>query len=432
MATPTRTSTVTTNPTNSTSHSFNLPTTAAGDLLFAWIVASESTLTPTGDLADSGEWTQLFKRTVIAFHTWGLWFRRCDGSESGGTITATVGSAVQAGAVVDRFRGAWGAGGEGDAFALSTVTSTGGGTGPNPNPVTAPWGSADNLAVAAATSGGTGANYTAPSGFSALAQVNAATNGHCVGTAELASSSATVDPGAFTLDDSENHQAVTLIIRPQNVSADLTISAEVSAAGLSSLTEGADLTAAMSVTASGRAGAIASVDPIQISMAAAASGTLTAGADMALALAVAGGQGFARDRGVIVPTQGQEMILRGEWSTASASTVHLIVDDPTASLDDAGRNALTETDFTEPTFTGYAAQAATGWTITPGGPTVAEADPLTFTTSGAPASPVEIDGHYVTDDATGRLVFWEIYVDGPITLADDGDETTAVPVLTLE
>jgi hypothetical protein len=425
-------STVTSITTSATAHTYNLPATvAAGDLMVAWLVAGDSTLTAGTTLTD--DWTNILDRLVIAFHRWQCWVRRADGTEGGSTIAATAGSAVKGGGVVQRISGAWGSGGEGTAYEIGTPTSTGFGTGPNPNSVTAPWGSADQLYIAAATGGGDGATFTAPSGYGSLAQV-AAGAGHIVAAAVLAETSASDDPAAFSLDLSENHQAVTLVIRPLDVSADLDMSVAVAAAGVPSLEGAAALSMSTAVAASGKPGSIGSVDPMAITLAVTGAGVLAAGGSASMAMAVSAGSGFARTRGIEWLAAGEQALLDGTWDTSTPSTLRLFTNDPSAVVTEAAANQLTETDFTEAAFNGYTAVALTSgnWTVTEGDPTDATHTTATFTV-GADLSPaVEIVGYYVTRDSDGSAMYFDVLADGPHQLEKNGDALSLDPKVTLQ
>jgi hypothetical protein len=423
-------STVTSITASSSTHTYDLPATvAAGDLLVAWLVAGSSTLTAGATL--TADWDQILDEQVIAFHRWQCWVRRADGTEGGTTISATPGSAVKGGAVIQRVSGAWGSGGEGTAYEIASATATGFGTGPNPNPVTAPWGSADQLYLTAATSGGTGATYTAPSGYGSLAQVSSAA-GHCVGVASRAETSASDDPAAFTLSTSENHQATTLVIRPLDVSAAGAMTLTAAAAGVSALDGAASGAMTLTAAAAGVAGNLGAASGT-ISLTGTADGVLTAGAAGAMTVSAAVASGFARTRGLEWVAAGERALLDGSWSTTTDCTLRLFTNDPSATITEAAANQLDEDDFTEADFVGYAAASITsaGWTVTEGDPTDATHATVSFATT-TDITAVDIVGYYLTRDSDGAAMGFEVFTNGPYTLEADGDTLSFDPKVTLQ
>ena len=92
-------------------------------------------------------------------------------------------------------------------------------------------------------------------------------------------------------------------------------------------------------------------------------------------------------------------------------------------------------DYTEATFTGYAAVIQTGssWTITAGDGSTGFSKATTnsastFTCSGTTSQSVY--GYYV-DANTSTLLWAERFSDGPYTIANVGDKVIITPVLTL-
>jgi len=80
-----------------------------------------------------------------------------------------------------------------------------------------------------------------------------------------------------------------------------------------------------------------------------------------------------------------------------------------------------ETDLTEATFTGYSAISLTAanWTIPDGGPaTYAE---QTFTST-AGSQNQDVYGYYLTQDTSGKLLYAELFTDGPYNIANDQDK----------
>lgn len=202
-----------------TSHGIDMPATvAAGERLVLVASGGHNSYAPTSEFDD---WTQILARDLHLYHRWVIYTLLVPDAAtatalSGATLQFSTSTSVKSSAQVWRIAGAR-AGGEGTGWSAGTPTS-GFGTDPNGPSVTAAWGATTNLFVSVFTSGGTGANVSAnPSGYTAGADGNAS-SGVVVGSAYKASSSATDDPGAFTIDDSENWEAQTLVFQPTEVS----------------------------------------------------------------------------------------------------------------------------------------------------------------------------------------------------------------------
>lgn len=86
-------------------------------------------------------------------------------------------------------------------------------------------------------------------------------------------------------------------------------------------------------------------------------------------------------------------------------------------------------DFTEATFSGYAAITLTGasWTLTTADPAVADYAQQTFTASAAGNS---VYGYYVTNNAGTVLMWAERFTDGPYTITGNGDVVKVTPTFT--
>lgn len=120
-----------------------------------------------------------------------------------------------------------------------------------------------------------------------------------------------------------------------------------------------------------------------------------------------------------------------ERYTAGDFTLHLFATDVETGLTDTQLEALDDTDFTESTFTGYAAVTLTGgsWTVSASDPTVALYAEQTFMCSGG--SSQSVWGYYLTDDAdSDSLAAYEQF-SGPITIAS-GDSLLVTPRITLD
>lgn len=95
------------------------------------------------------------------------------------------------------------------------------------------------------------------------------------------------------------------------------------------------------------------------------------------------------------------------------------------------KNALTEANFTQADFTGYAAVTLTGgsWTTTPGDPCTGVYAAQTFTSS-ANQTAQTIYGYYVTT-AGGALRWYETF-SAPITIEFNGESISVTPRMTLQ
>lgn len=131
--------------------------------------------------------------------------------------------------------------------------------------------------------------------------------------------------------------------------------------------------------------------------------------------------------GIVFLAQGEVAMLGGTWSTATASSLRLFTNDVGIGLTAAQRNALTESDFTEASFTGYSAGSLTSgsWTITPGTPTIASYIDVVFTSTAIPGAPVTIIGYYITRDSDGDAILYEKFEapQRPV-ITDNGDQVT--------
>jgi hypothetical protein len=199
-----------------TTQVINLPATlAAGDRLLLVAAFGHSSAVPTGDL---NPWTLVYAANLHGFHRWVVYERPIeDATTAAGLANTTVAftstTACRFSAQVVRVTGAR-AGGSGTTWAASAGTGTNFGTSPNSPALTAPWGATTNLFLSLFTAGSDGATVTAnPAGFTAVAS-GVAGAGVIVGSARKASTSATDDPGAFTISTSENWDALTVAFQP--------------------------------------------------------------------------------------------------------------------------------------------------------------------------------------------------------------------------
>jgi len=112
-------------------------------------------------------------------------------------------------------------------------------------------------------------------------------------------------------------------------------------------------------------------------------------------------------------------------------TLHLYKTDVTSGLTAAQKDALTVSDFTEATFTGYSSAALTGgaWTTAAGDPATGVYAVRTFTSSADQAAQT-IYGYYVTRTSGGALRWFERFT-APVILEFNGEFLTLVPRITL-
>lgn len=134
---------------------------------------------------------------------------------------------------------------------------------------------------------------------------------------------------------------------------------------------------------------------------------------------------------LIVVNQGEEAILT-DGVTGIAYDLRLYTNDVTAGLTPSEIDELTEADFDEATFTGYAAASvSTGdWTITQADPTEAVNVTQSFTST-ADQAPEAIRGYWLTRTSDGALIWFEAF-DGPVTVEFDEDEIQITPRITLD
>lgn len=129
-----------------------------------------------------------------------------------------------------------------------------------------------------------------------------------------------------------------------------------------------------------------------------------------------------------VVNQGEEAFL--DLILAVNYTLRLFKTDVETGLTDEQKNALTESSFTEATFTGYSAKALTGgsWTTTQDDPSTGAYAQQTFTCSGGASQ--QIYGYYLTKTTGGALQWYEQF-DGPVTISS-GDSLRVTPAISLD
>lgn len=189
-------------------------TVDAGDLLLCHIALETANLgvptpgTPTGwTLLDSDE-------TNSAKDAWTGWFAKvADGTEDGGTVDFASSVNAVAAAQVHRVT-SWFGSLTGVEIGISSNAAV---STPNPPSLTASWGSADNLwfvSCGSYTNLGTVSSY--PSTFTNGVQTlgGDTTDGAAIATAWLESATDTLDPGTFTLSETERCHTNTIVVRP--------------------------------------------------------------------------------------------------------------------------------------------------------------------------------------------------------------------------
>jgi len=134
---------------------------------------------------------------------------------------------------------------------------------------------------------------------------------------------------------------------------------------------------------------------------------------------------------VIVLNQGESAILQN-GVTGVAYDLRLYKNDVKSGRTPAEIDALTEADFTQANFTGYAAAAiATGaWSILAGNPTKATNVEKTFTSS-ANQTAQSIWGYYVTRTSDAKAIWFEQFP-GPVLIEFINDAIKATPAITLD
>lgn len=132
---------------------------------------------------------------------------------------------------------------------------------------------------------------------------------------------------------------------------------------------------------------------------------------------------------LVVPNLGaQEILSRALNKTATGDlTLRLYTNDYTPVEGSAVGN------FTEATFTGYAAASipGSGATITNADPSEASWSAKVFTSS-AGSQNQSVYGYYVTNVGSTIALWAERFTDGPYTIVNNGDTITVTPKLTLD
>lgn len=135
---------------------------------------------------------------------------------------------------------------------------------------------------------------------------------------------------------------------------------------------------------------------------------------------------------IIIPNAAEEAFL--DLILAVNYTLRLFKNDVWAGRTQAQLDALTEADFLEATFTGYAAVALTGgaWTTTPGDPGVGSYAQQAFIRSST-GTMQNIYGYYLTTTTGGFLrAFERLGGAGGVEMVLINDEIRVTPRITLK
>ncbi|GAA1749379.1 hypothetical protein [Nonomuraea bangladeshensis] len=132
---------------------------------------------------------------------------------------------------------------------------------------------------------------------------------------------------------------------------------------------------------------------------------------------------------LVVVNQGEEAFL--DAILAVGYTLRLFKNDVTDGLTAGQVEALTEADFTEADFTGYASAALTGggWTTSAGDPATGTYAAQNFISS-ADQTPQTLYGYYVTRTSDGALQWFEEFTT-PLVIEFDGEFIRVTPRVTL-
>lgn len=200
---------------NATSHSVVLPATInAGDILIA-LFACDGAPDITWDQSTAGAWLKIFDvagpSSAVKF---AAYWKRAVGSEDGATLTIGTSASERSAYHVYRISGV-------DALwqPVASTPATGTSTAPNPASVSAPWGSADNLWIAAfagdaATADASG--YAYPTNYTTNGIYDEANNaaGCGLGSSYRTNAGSSEDVGAWTINTSEQWIAATIALSP--------------------------------------------------------------------------------------------------------------------------------------------------------------------------------------------------------------------------
>jgi hypothetical protein len=127
--------------------------------------------------------------------------------------------------------------------------------------------------------------------------------------------------------------------------------------------------------------------------------------------------------------QGEDIALKAlvNHTAPQDLVLRLFTNDVDAGKTAAQKEAMTESDFQEATFTGYSAITLTGssWNASPGDPSVVTYSQQTFTST-ADQTAQTIYGYYYTQVTSGKLIAYE-YFASPVTIQNNGDTIKITP-----
>lgn len=133
---------------------------------------------------------------------------------------------------------------------------------------------------------------------------------------------------------------------------------------------------------------------------------------------------------LVVVDQGEEAFLA--LILGANYTLHLFQNNVTDGLTAGQVEALTEADFTEADFTGYASAPLTGgsWSIAPGDPCAGTYAAQNFTSS-ADQTAQTLYGYYLTRTSDGALQWFEEFA-SPLVIEFDSEFIRVTPRVTLQ
>jgi hypothetical protein len=135
---------------------------------------------------------------------------------------------------------------------------------------------------------------------------------------------------------------------------------------------------------------------------------------------------------LLVPNVGEERMIRLIVNATTAASTGENLKIRLYKSNTTPTSTMTLTDYTESTFTGYAAVTATSgsWTITPGAPTSAQQSAASTFSCSATTSESAY-GYYLSQENSSVLMWSERFSDGPYTIANSGDKVILTAQLTL-
>jgi hypothetical protein len=131
---------------------------------------------------------------------------------------------------------------------------------------------------------------------------------------------------------------------------------------------------------------------------------------------------------LLVPIAGENIIL--DYLTNNGAPQNLVL--RLYSSNTTPADSDTAATYTEATFTGYSAVTLTAgtWGASSNG-TKTYGSAVTFTST-ADAQNQDIYGYYVTRATGGELLWSERFTDGPYNIANNGDEISVTPSISVE